>query len=233
MKHYAVTEKNIKAWNKAYENSTERQIATMALAKSDLTQVDTVSQSAGKMRYKFSVDIKTLGVTNQKRSGRCWLFAATNVLREKIAKQLNLEEFELSQSYLAFWDKFERANYFLESMLDTADLEPNDRTVSFILQTGVHDGGQWDMFANVVEKYGVVPKDVFDETFQSSNTNGMNHVLNRNLKVCAIRLREMVKAGKSAKDIHEAKDEMLGKVYAFLCSCYGEPPRTFDFEYVD
>ena len=233
MKHYAVTEKSIKAWNKAYENSAERQLATMALAKCDLKDVEVVSKAAGKMRYKFSVDIKTLDVTNQKHSGRCWLFAATNVLREKIARELNLEQFELSQSYLAFWDKFERANYFLESMLDTAQFAPDDRTVSFILQTGVHDGGQWDMFANIVEKYGVVPKDVFDETFQSSNTNGMNHVLNRNLKICAIRLRGMVKDGRSAKEIREAKEEMLGRIYAFLCSCYGEPPRTFDFEYVD
>ena len=233
MKHYAVTEKAIKAWSKDYQSSPVRQLATLALAKSDLKDVEAVSKAAGKMRYKFSIDIKTLDVTNQKHSGRCWLFAATNVLREKIAKELNLEQFELSQSYLAFWDKFERANYFLESMLDTADLAPDDRTVSFILQTGVHDGGQWDMFANIVEKYGVVPKDVFDETYQSSNTNAMNHVLNRNLKICAVRLREMVKAGKTAKEIHEAKDAMLGRIYGFLCSCYGEPPRTFDFEYVD
>ncbi len=233
MRHYAVTEKALKTWSKAFQDSSERQIATMALAKSDLTQVDVVSQNAAAMRQKFSVEIKTMEVTNQKKSGRCWLFAATNVLREKIARELNLDKFELSQSYLAFWDKFERANYFLESMLDTAGLAPDDRTVSFILQTGVHDGGQWDMFANIVEKYGVVPKDVFDETFQSSNTNGMNHVLNRNLKICAIRLRDMVKAGKSEKEIHAAKDEMLGRIYGFLCSCYGEPPRGFDFEYVD
>ena len=233
MRHYAVTDKALKTWSKAYQGSTERKLATMALAKSDLNSVDVVSSSAQEMRQKFSVEIKTIEVTNQKRSGRCWLFAATNVLREKIAKEKNLEKFELSQSYLAFWDKFERANYFLESMLDTASLAPDDRTVSFILQTGVHDGGQWDMFANIVEKYGVVPKDVFDETFQSSNTNGMNHVLNRNLKICAIELRKMVKEGKSEKDIHARKDEMLGKIYGFLCSCYGEPPREFDFEYVD
>ena len=131
MKHYAVTEKAIKAWSKDYQSSPVRQLATLALAKSDLKDVEAVSKAAGKMRYKFSIDIKTLDVTNQKHSGRCWLFAATNVLREKIAKELNLEQFELSQSYLAFWDKFERANYFLESMLDTAELAPDDRTVSF------------------------------------------------------------------------------------------------------
>ena len=162
MKHYPVTQTALKNWSKAYQASPERQIATMALFRSDMNQVDMCSEAAFRMRHKFSVEIKTLEVTNQKHSGRCWLFAAANVVREKIAKELNLDHFELSQSYLAFWDKFERCNYFLESMLETAELAPDDRTVSFILQTGVHDGGQWDMFTNIVEKYGLVPKDVYD-----------------------------------------------------------------------
>ncbi len=229
----AITDAALAAWSEAYENSPERQLATMALARTDLNSVDVVGRAAMEMKHTFSVEIPTLDVTNQKKSGRCWLFAAANVLREKIAKELNLKQFELSQSYLAFWDKFERANYFLESMLDTADLKPDDRTVSFILQTGVHDGGQWDMFANIVRKYGLVPKDVFDETYQSSNTGSMNHVLNRNLKICAIALRRMVEAGKPEKEIQSAKDAMLGRIYGFLCSCYGEPPKTFDFEYVN
>ena len=229
----AITDAALAAWSEAYENSPERQLATMALARTDLNSVDVVGRAAMEMKHTFSVEIPTLDVTNQKKSGRCWLFAAANVLREKIAKELNLKQFELSQSYLAFWDKFERANYFLESMLDTAALKPDDRTVSFILQTGVHDGGQWDMFANIVRKYGLVPKDVFDETYQSSNTGSMNHVLNRNLKICAIALRRMVEAGKPEKEIQSAKDAMLGRIYGFLCSCYGEPPKTFDFEYVN
>ena len=233
MKHYPVTQTSMKNWSKAYQASPERQLATMALFRNQMNQVDVRAAKASTLRHKFSVEIKTLDVTNQKHSGRCWLFAAANVVREKIAADLNLDAFELSQSYLAFWDKFERCNYFLESILETADREPDDRTVSFILQTGVHDGGQWDMFTNIVDKYGLVPKDVYDETYQSSNTGDMNHYLNRNLKVCAIRLRKMVRAGSTEKEIRTAKEEMLGKIYAFLCSCYGEPPKKFDFEYVE
>ena len=233
MKQSPVTKKELAAWSKAYAADEKLQVATMALAKSPLNDVSWVSRSADRMRQRFSLELKTLEVTNQKHSGRCWLFAAANVLREKIAGELKLEHFELSQSYLAFWDKFERCNYFLESILDTADLPTDDRTVSFILATGVHDGGQWDMFANIVNKYGVVPKDVFDETWQSSNSKDMNHVLNRFLKICAARLRRMVAAGKSEKEIKAAKEEMLGKAYGFLCACYGEPPKSFDFEYVD
>ena len=233
MQKTPITQEQLNAWSEAYQGSEARQIATLALSKTDVNDACRVSSAAFAMRHKFSIDLPTLPVTNQQKSGRCWLFAALNVVRERIAKELNLASFELSQSYLAFWDKFERANYFLESILETADLPADDRTVSFILQTGVHDGGQWDMFANIVRKYGVVPKDVYDETFQSSNTRGMNHLLNRNLKICASKLRKMVKCGASEEEIQAEKARMLGSVYGFLCSCYTEPPKTFDFEYVD
>ena len=227
-----ITSELLARWSADYRADDRRQLATLALAKHDVNEVAFVSAGAQAMRQKFSLEIKTLEVTNQMNSGRCWLFAATNVVREAIARELNLEKFELSQSYLAFWDKFERANYFLESILETADLPTSDRTVSFILSTGVHDGGQWDMFVNIVRKYGLVPKDVYDETYQSSHTNSMNAALNRSLTVTAIRLRAMVAAGESAEAIKAVKDEALGRVYGFLCSCYGEPPKAFDFEFV-
>ena len=233
MKQTPVTCEQLSAWSLRYNQSAERRLATLALSKTALNDVAFVSRASFEMKQKFSLEIPTLDVTNQQASGRCWLFAATNVLREKIAKDLNLDAFELSQSYLAFWDKFERANYFLESILETADLPADDRTVSFILATGVHDGGQWDMFANIVEKYGVVPKDVYDETFQSCHTANMNHVLNRNLKACAVKLREMARQGACEEAIQSEKQSMLADVYAFLCSCYTEPPKVFDFEYVD
>ena len=230
---YAITPTMLERWSDAYQNSSERLIATGALARTELHDAAFVSRSAYAMRHKFSIEIETLEVTNQLASGRCWLFAAANVLRERIAKELNLEKFELSQSYLAFWDKFERCNYFLESILATAGLPTDDRTVAFILTTGVHDGGQWGMFANIVEKYGLVPKDVYDETYQSCHTNQMNHYLNRALRVGAIRLRAMAAEGRSEAELQAAKEETLGEIYGFLCSCYGEPPKAFAFEYVD
>lgn len=233
MNKYPITEDQLASWSAQYENSPERQLATLSLAKTELNDVAFVSKGAFAMRQKFSIDIPTMEVTNQKSSGRCWLFAAANVLRERIAAARNLEKFELSQSHLAFWDKFERANYFLESILETAALPADDRVVSHILTTGVHDGGQWDMFANIVRKYGLMPKDVYDETYQSSNTRSMNAVLNRNLKICAARLRAMVASGAQENAIQAEKSTMLGKIYSFLCSCYGEPPKTFDFEFVD
>ena len=228
-----ITSDQLAQWGERYQASPERRLATLALSKSELNSVAFVNRSAGALRHKFSIDIKTMEVTDQRSSGRCWLFAATNVLRERIAQEKNLEAFELSQSYLAFWDKFERSNYLLESILETASLPTDDRTVMHLLATGVHDGGQWDMFANIVRKYGIVPKDAFDETWQSGNTRQMNAVLNRALKVAAVKLRGMVAAGAPEADIQAEKENTLGRVYAFLCSCYGEPPKTFDFEFVD
>ena len=220
-----VTSSLLQSFGADYDASAERRIATLALSKSELNSVAFCSKGAGAMRQKFSVEVPTLEVTNQKSSGRCWLFAATNVLRERIAQTRNLENFELSQSYLAFWDKFERCNYFLESILETADLPTNDRTVMHILSTGVHDGGQWDMFANIVRKYGVVPKDVYDETYQSSNTRNMNAQLNRALKVAAAKLRKMTAEKADEAAIQAEKNKALMRFTASCAAATASRPR--------
>ncbi len=228
-----ITQAQLEKWSEAFAADGMRQVAKLALSKSDLNSVAYVSEGGWSMQRKFSIDIETLPVTNQEASGRCWLFAAMNVLRERLAKALNVENFELSQSYMAFWDKFERANYFLESIISTADLPADDRIVSHILHTGVHDGGQWDMFANIAGKYGVVPKSAFGETYQSSHTGAMNHVLNRSLKKYAMVLRRMIAQGAGEAEVQEKKEQALAQIYGFLCACYGEPPKRFDLEYVD
>ncbi|MBR6953826.1 MAG: C1 family peptidase [Clostridia bacterium] len=227
-----ITFRQLDQWGKAWRESGERQLAAMALSSTRLMDVAFSQQAANAMHQRFSLELETLPVTNQKASGRCWLFAAANLVREEIAKKLNLENFELSQSWLAFWDKFERANYFMERVLETAELPTDDRTVAFVMQNGVYDGGQWAMFANIVEKYGLVPKDAFDETFQTSNTRDMNYCLNRALKAAAPKLRALARAGRT-EEARGLKEQVLGQIYGFLCSCYGEPPRCFDLEYTD
>ena len=220
-------------YEEAYAGDPIRRVMTGAFSKANMNDLAFDPVSARKMQFKFSVDVKTMAATNQKQSGRCWIFAATNVLREIVAKELNLDSFELSQSYLAFWDKFERVNYYLESILDTAHLPADDRTVSYIVGTGVHDGGQWDMFVNIVNKYGIVPKDAMPETQQTSATGTLNMLLNRYLRRCTPILRKLVQDGADEETIRAEKDAMLAKCYAFLVSCYGTIPETFDFEYVD
>ena len=224
---------NLNQFEQGFDTNPTNALAMNAVVSNGINAVATNYQTERRVTHEFSLSLKQGKVTNQKKSGRCWMFAALNCLRFQVMHKLNLENFELSQSYLAFWDKFERCNYFLESILETAALPTGDRTVMHILSTGVHDGGQWHMFANIVRKYGVVPKDVYDETYQSSNTRQMNAVLNRALKAAAQKLRDMVASGADDGAIQAEKNKVLDSMYGFLCSCYGEPPKAFSFEYVD
>ena len=225
--------RELKTFKAAYESDPVRLAMTNAFSMSPLNVLAFDAVKARGLLYKFSVDIKTLKATNQKSSGRCWLFAATNVLRELTAKQINVENFEFSQSYLAFWDKFERCNYYLETIIATAGSPLSDRELDYVIKTGVGDGGQWGMFVNLVKKYGVVPKDAMPETAQSSATSNLNSLINRYLRRATPILRAMVQSGASAAEVRAEKERMLSKIYSFLVSCYGPSPETFNFEYVD
>ena len=147
-----VTNEMLEAFGKAYQSDDKKQTLTGVFTTVDFKNLSLDPVALKDVQFKFSNDIKTMSCTNQKSSGRCWLFAAANLLREMIGKKKNIEQFELSQSHLAFYDKFERCNYFLESIIDTADKPVDDRVVAYILRTGVEDGGQWDMFVNRPER---------------------------------------------------------------------------------
>jgi len=181
----------------------------------------------------FSVDLATGKVANQMQSGRCWMFAALNTFRHKMLNTFYLKDFELSQNYTFFWDKYEKANYFYENILATASEELTSRKVAFLLQTPQQDGGQWDMIVSIFEKYGVVPKTAMPESSNSSNSRDLNNYLNKKLRKDAVTLRNLVAAGKEAAAIQSAKEKMLEEVYNFLAISLGNPPETFDFEYRD
>lgn len=217
-------------FEKAEKSNPNVKLIRNALYKSTLSNLAMDGEQLAQTNYVFNVDIKTMKSTNQKASGRCWLFAATNLLREKLAKEKNLENFELSQSYLAFWDKLEKCNWYYTNIIDTCDLCYDDRCVSFIVGSGVGDGGQWDMFVNIANKYGLVPKDVFPETAQSSATGQLNNQINISLKKGAAVLREMYEKGKSKEKLESKKNELMTQIYVFLTECYGTPVKTFDFE---
>lgn len=229
-----ITKKLLSNFSKDYRSNPIKLAATRAFSGVAMDELCNDPERAASMQFKFSIDIPTMKATAQKSSGRCWLFAATNVLREMIAKEKNIEEFELSQSYLAFWDKFERCNYMLEAVIETAELPLEDRIVSYIIRDNnpVSDGGQWDMFINIVNKYGIVPKDVMPETFHSSNTKNVNGELGRYMRKAVIEIRNAVHNKADDKEIRAIKEKYLCNAYGFLCECYMEPPKSFDFEYV-
>ncbi|MFD1421527.1 C1 family peptidase [Lactiplantibacillus songbeiensis] len=181
----------------------------------------------------FSIDLDTGGVANQKQSGRCWMFAALNTMRHALADKFKLKNFELSQNYTFFWDKFEKANYFYENVLATADQPTSSRKVAWLMTTPQQDGGQWDMLVAIIQKYGIVPKSVMPETYNSSKSAEINSTLNLKLRKDAVELRELVAAKTSADDIQARKEKMLNEVYRMLAYAFGEPATEFDWEYRD
>ena len=173
-------------------------------------------------------------VTNQKKSGRCWDFATMNTMRFEISKKLNMsKDFELSQNYISFWDRLEKANFFYECILKTADRSLDDRELSYYLQLPDDDGGQWDNAAALIEKYGVVPKYVMPETYNSSNTNEFTNLIHNKLHRDASILRKAIKDKMDDKAIDDIKDEMMSENYRICVMAFGKPVDKFDFEYLD
>lgn len=183
--------------------------------------------------FVFSEETKRGKITNQKSSGRCWMFAALNTARVSTMEKLNLETFEFSQNYTLFWDKLEKSNFFLESIIDTVDEPLDSRLVWHLLQNPIEDGGQWEMFVGILKKYGSVPKSVMPETFHSSNTNMLNTILGNKLREYAAELRTAHEKGESKESLRERKDEQLYFVYNVLTKALGEVPETFDYAYRD
>ena len=185
-------------------------------------------QAAALATTTFDIQLEQGEITNQKRSGRCWMFASLNTMRYRVMKKLGVKTFELSQAYPLFWDKYERANWFFENIIDTASADLTSREVTYLLTDPLCDGGQWDMFASIVKKYGVVPKEAMPESYSSSNTADLNKYLTRYLRAGAKRLREAAAGGADAEGLQKIKDELLQGVYRVLAICLGEPPKTFE-----
>lgn len=177
--------------------------------------------------FAFNVDIKNGEVTNQKQSGRCWMFASMNVLRNIVIKKFNLENFELSQSYTLFWDKLERCNYYMEAVIEKANEPLEDRVMDYLMSDLLSDGGQWDMFVNIVKKYGLVPKYAYPESQTSSATVQLNKYLCKILRKYTTELRDAVQ-NEGVKKARELKEEVLKDVYNVLTSTLGQMPERFD-----
>ena len=158
--------------------------------------------------HSFSHLLDDWPVTNQKSTGRCWMFAGLNLFRPRVMKTMELKDFEFSQNYLLFWDKIERSNYFLQAVIETADRDVDDRTVAYLLDRPIVDGGQWTMFVNLEKKYGLVPKVFMPESESSSNTRRMNFILISKLREAAKTIRDMRAEGKPMPAVLEYKNEM-------------------------
>lgn len=229
----AISVDQVQKFAEEFRATASNRVRTNAIAKSGIQSVATNRDALIHMQFTFSNEIETGPVTNQKQSGRCWMFAGLNAIRHDMAKQNNMKPFELSQSYQMFWDKFEKANYFLERMFDTIEEDTDSRVVQWLLNSPLQDGGQWDMFINLVDKYGVVPQCVMPETFHSSQSGQMNNLLTLKLRAYACDLRDGYRDGTAIDVLRVQKQEMMGEFYRLLAYFVGQPPTEFDFEYRD
>lgn len=230
----AISQEQLQNFQADLDKHEGHEVNERAVTKNGILSVSADYRSEVAMDRVFSIDIDTGKVADQKRSGRCWMFAALNTMRHSMREKLHMkDDFELSQNYTFFWDKLEKSNYFLENVLQTAELPTSDRKVAWLMQTPQQDGGQWDMLVALIQKYGVVPQTVMPETFNSSNSTEINKQLNLKLRKDAVELRELVAAKKSDADIQKTKEKMLNEIYRMLAYTFGEPPASFDFEYRD
>ena len=224
----SVTFDDIAGAREAFRESRASIIAKNAVTAQGIRNVARVPEAmAANAIEAFDIEVKQGDRTDQKHSGRCWMFASLNTFRYRIIKKYNLKSFELSQSYPLFFDKLEKANWFLENILDTFGEPLNGRLMAYLLSDPVADGGQWDMFKGLVKKYGVVPKEIMPETACSRNTREMDKYLTRYLRGAAKRLRQSHEAGVGTDDLLAMKKQMMDEVYHLLAVCLGEPPASF------
>ena len=181
--------------------------------------------------FNYKVDVK--GITDQASSGRCWLFAGLNIMRPAVMKKYNLSSFEFSQRHLFFWDKLEKANLFLEAVIETRDRDLDDRELQVLTKDPIPDGGWWSFVVALIEKYGAVPKEIMPETNNSKNTGLMNALLARLMRHDAVELRAMAAKGAKAGALQARKVEMLKDVYRLLALNLGLPPEEFVWRYED
>lgn len=215
----------LKKLKKEFNNDKNNLIRNRVLNKTAL--VDLVTNYNDNLECTFNIEIKTHNVVDQKSTGRCWSFAGLNILREEVIKNCNLDNFELSGSYIAFYDKLERFNLFMErlSKYKEEGKDAYDRYVSDLLKTGFDDGSTFTEFKELVKKYGVVPKNMFSNSFNSNDTGELNDILSRLLRKFYLELEK--------NDIKDIKEKYLYDVYKILGSIYGIPKDKFDFEYKD
>lgn len=214
---------------KFYKDRANR-VAQRAAVNNGLVEASVDRVEDERNRHTFNIELKEKEIRNQKQSGRCWMFAALNLMEYKLCRKYNLKGFELSKNYTLFFDKLERCNYFLDSIIRTLDEDLDGRLVSHILTDPMGDGGQWDMIKNIIKKYGLVPSYAMKESVNSSATANLNNYLTKILRMYAKNLRDSYKEEKDLEKLKKMQEEYMKKIYDVLSISLGTPPEKFDFE---
>ena len=228
-----VTEAQIGEYRKSFDSDPSAAIAQNAVSNADLSTLALRRDLVQNMDFSFSTKLDDWSATNQRRSGRCWLFATLNLFRVGAMKKMNVKSFEFSQAHIHFWDKLERSNHFLEAILETSDRPVDDRTIHFLLSDPIGDGGQWNMAMNLIRKHGLVPMSAYPESHSSSSTRSMNTVLKDILRTTASEIRGILDGGDSEDNARKHKEERMKEIWRVLCIHLGTPPEEFDWQWRD
>ena len=228
-----ITKKQIDKMRKEFEGDSSARVAQNAVTSNNLSSVTLRRDLVQEIDFTFSTKLDEWKATNQKSSGRCWLFATLNLFRPGTMKKMNVKEFEFSQAHIHFWDKFERSNHFLEAIIETSGRPVDDRTIHFLLSDPIGDGGQWNMAMNLIRKHGLVPKSAYPESNSSSSTRWMNSILKDILRSSASEIRGILDSGGSEKEARSHKDSRMEDIWRVLCIHLGTPPESFDWQWRD
>lgn len=225
-----LTLNDINEFEKAFDQDRANTISMNAVTSNGINAAAKSPTARSRNQFGFSVEVEAGKVCDQKQSGRCWMFASYNVMRLEIMNKLNIENMELSQTYSLFYDKLEKANHFLENMLEVIDEPLDSRVVSFLLSDPMGDGGQWDMFRSLTYKYGVVPKEIMPETAVSGSTRELDEYLTTKLREFASVFRKKYASGTTVDELRNDKKDMMQTIYRMLVISLGKPPVKFTWE---
>ena len=228
-----ITRKQVAELRKGFDAESSNKVAQNAVTNVQLPDLTLNRDLVQDIDDSFSTKLDDWKVTAQMRSGRCWLFATLNLLRVGAMKKMKLKNFEFSQAHIHFWDKFERANHLLESIIETSDRPVDDRTIHFLLSDPIGDGGQWNMATSLIRKHGLVPKSAYPESNSSSATRWMNAELKNILRSSACEIRAIVDGGGSVEEAREHKEKRIADIWNMLCIHLGTPPKTFNWQWRD
>lgn len=225
----SIDEATLNQIKKSYTNSPADKAIRNALGSTDLKSLAVNEDNQNAMDTHFSIEVKSKGITNQKSSGRCWLFSGLNTMRAKVIAKYNPDNFQFSQVYLSFYDQLEKSNIFLERIIETAKKPMEDKTVDWLFHNVIGDGGNFTGVADLISKYGAVPTEAMHETKSSNSTSQMSNMLELKLKEFALQLRDASAKGTSTAQLEKQKIKMLETVYRILVLNLGVPPTQFTY----
>ena len=223
----ALTPEVLQTLKESYSHDDAHKAIRNAVNANSIKKLTANSEQAATPDTWFSHKVKSSGISDQKSSGRCWLFTGTNVIRAQVMARTGMKNFFFSQAYNFFYDQLEKSNLFLQGIIDTRKKPIDDKMVEWLFRNPLSDGGQFTGVSDLIEKYGLVPKEVMAETYSSDNTNEFSALLKRKLREDGMLLREASEKGASEKELEQQKVDMMKTVYRMLVYAYGEPPTSF------